>query len=53
MVRGAFARFRHVHQFTRRDRGTLMVDVFDYTSPLGPLGSIADVLFLRRYMTHP
>lgn len=28
-----------------------MIDVFDYTSPLGPLGSLADLLFLRRYMT--
>jgi hypothetical protein len=30
--------------------GTDMVDVFDYTSPLGPLGRLADGLFLRRYM---
>jgi hypothetical protein len=28
-----------------------MVDIFDYTSPLGPLGSVADHLFLWRYMT--
>ncbi len=51
MVRGAFARFRHEHQFLAVEGGTEMVDVFDYTSPLGPLGRLADGLFLRRYMT--
>ena len=51
MVRGAFARFRHEHQFLAVEGGTEMVDIFDYTSPLGPLGRLADGLFLRRYMT--
>ena len=51
MVRGAFARFRHEHQFPAVEGGTEMVDIFDYTSPLGPLGRVADGLFLRRYMT--
>jgi len=51
MVRGAFRRFRHEHQFLAVEGGTEMVDVFDYTSPLGPLGRLADGLFLRRYMT--
>jgi ligand-binding SRPBCC domain-containing protein len=51
MVRGAFARFRHEHQFLSVPDGTDMVDIFDYTSPLGPLGRLADRLFLRRYMT--
>jgi len=51
MVRGAFARFRHEHQFLSVPDGTEMVDIFDYTSPLGPLGRLADGLFLRRYMT--
>ena len=51
MVRGAFARFRHEHQFIAVEGGTEMVDIFDYASPLGPLGRLADALFLRRYMT--
>ena len=51
MVRGAFRRFRHEHQFRAVEDGTEMVDIFDYTSPLGPLGKLADLLFLRRYMT--
>ncbi len=51
MVRGAFRRFRHEHQFLAVERGTEMVDIFDYTSPLGPLGRLADRLFLRQYMS--
>lgn len=51
MVRGAFRRFRHEHQFLSVPDGTDLVDIFDYTSPLGPLGRLADGLFLRRYMT--
>jgi ligand-binding SRPBCC domain-containing protein len=51
MVRGAFARFRHEHQFLAVEGGTEIVDTFDYTSPLGPLGRLADWLFLRHYMT--
>lgn len=51
MVRGAFQRFYHVHEFIPQQDGTLMIDRFDYTSPLGILGTIADKLFLERYMT--
>jgi ligand-binding SRPBCC domain-containing protein len=51
MVRGAFRRLRHEHQFLATEAGTEIVDTFDYTSPLGPLGWAADRLFLRRYMT--
>lgn len=50
MVRGAFARFDHDHWFAEADGVTTMRDVFDYTSPLGPLGRLADVLFLAAYL---
>jgi ligand-binding SRPBCC domain-containing protein len=50
MVSGAFKSFRHEHIFEPSGDATLMVDVFDYESPLGPFGRLADVLFLRRYM---
>ncbi|OPH60346.1 cell division protein [Paenibacillus ferrarius] len=49
-VRGAFKRFRHTHEFYTTENGTQMIDVFDYTSPMGWLGKLADVLFLQRYM---
>ena len=51
MVSGAFQRFDHDHNFERDDQHTIMRDIFDYTSPLGFLGQIADRLFLIRYMT--
>ena len=51
MVHGAFARFTHEHRFEPMPDGTRVVDVFDYASPLGPLGWLADALFLEAYMT--
>jgi ligand-binding SRPBCC domain-containing protein len=51
MVSGAFNSLRHEHLFKKAGDGTLMLDVFEYESPLGPLGRLADVVFLRRYMT--
>ncbi|MEY2557637.1 MAG: hypothetical protein QOE34_1062 [Verrucomicrobiota bacterium] len=51
LVRGIFRRFDHDHFFAAADGGTIMRDVFDYQSPLGLLGRIADTLFLTRYMT--
>lgn len=53
MQNGAFKRFDHEHIFsTLADGKTLMEDVFDYDSPLGWLGKIADVLFLEQYLCH-
>lgn len=50
MIQGAFKRFRHEHHFSQIKDKTVMKDVFDYTSPLGVLGTCADYLFLERYM---
>ncbi|MEM1227684.1 MAG: SRPBCC family protein [Planctomycetota bacterium] len=50
MVKGAFSRFDHDHHFAPSDVGTIMTDVFDFTSPLGLLGRIADALFVTRHM---
>lgn len=55
-VRGAFSRFDHDHYFLPDETapdgkgGTIMRDVFNYTAPLGPLGRLADRLFLERHM---
>lgn len=52
MVRGAFRSLSHMHTFEAMpDGGTIMRDVLEFTSPLGPLGLLADRLFLTRYMT--
>lgn len=50
MEKGAFKRFYHVHEFIEKQTGTLMVDTFDYTSPFGIIGRLADRLFLEQYM---
>lgn len=50
MVRGAFASLQHLHEFLPQDGGTLMRDTLRWRSPLGLLGSLADVLVLRRHL---
>ena len=52
MQRGPFGRWHHSHRFESRDGGTLMVDDVDFASPFGPLGSLVDAVFLRRYMAN-
>jgi ligand-binding SRPBCC domain-containing protein len=47
---GAFAAMAHRHVFEEKNGQTIMTDVFYYQSPLGILGRLADVLFLKRYM---
>lgn len=53
MVSGAFHSFTHTHTFTETETEgtTTMKDVFDYKSPFGILGWLADSLFLKEYMT--
>lgn len=51
MVKGAFSSFTHTHQFKEEKGGTTMIDTFEYKSPFGPIGMIADKLFLEKYMT--
>ncbi len=50
MVKGAFKRFRHEHHFSEKDGITMLIDIFDYTSPFGPFGQLFDVLILKNYM---
>jgi ligand-binding SRPBCC domain-containing protein len=52
LVKGAFKDFKHEHFFEKQgENTTLMKDIFDYSSPLGVLGNLADFLFLKNYMT--
>ena len=50
MISGAFSRFKHQHHFEDLNGKTLMKDVFDYKSPLGILGKLADKMFLENYL---
>ncbi len=45
---GPYALWRHTHEFEDRGASTLMRDVVDYSEPLGPIGTLAHVLFVRR-----
>jgi ligand-binding SRPBCC domain-containing protein len=50
MVRGAFRRIVHDHYFEPVAGGTRMRDVFDFTAPMGPLGTLVDKLVLTAYL---
>lgn len=52
MISGAFKSFKHEHFFSYNENVTTLVDVLEYTSPLGILGKIVDRLFLKKYMTN-
>lgn len=50
MVDGPFAEQIHDHYFVPVSTGTQMVDVFQFSSPFGVLGTIVDRLYLERYL---
>ncbi len=50
MVAGAFKRFDHDHFFEHISGQTRIKDVFDYDSPLGILGKIADALLVEKHL---
>ena len=49
-TKGIFKSFRHEHLFEETEKGTLMVDKFEYESPLGFLGRLMDWLIIKNYM---
>ncbi len=50
MVKGPFKFIKHTHTFETQNCGTLMTDVFNFQSPFGILGFIADRLILTAYL---
>ena len=50
MVKGAFKSFRHEHYFSQKEEFVIVKDIFEYKSPLGILGKVADFMFLKNYM---
>lgn len=50
MTKGAFRSLEHDHFFQPQPGGTLMVDVLSFAAPLGPLGWVAERLFLSRHL---
>jgi len=50
MVKGPFHNMKHTHIFHVSQGYTVMIDEFEYTSPLGILGKLVDTIFLESYM---
>ena len=50
MVTGAFKSFKHQHLFYSQNDGTLMIDIFEFESPFGIFGNLANLLFLKNYL---
>lgn len=51
MIKGSFKRFKHSHYFEYKEGGTLMIDLFDFNSPLGIIGKFVDKYIMTDYMT--
>ena len=52
MVKGIFKSLKHEHLFSEENGITTMVDLFYFEAPLGLLGKLANILVLKKYMTH-
>ncbi len=50
MTEGAFKSLKHLHEFEAAPNGTLMRDTLEWKAPLGPVGSIANLLVLGRHL---
>jgi len=50
MQDGIFRHLDHDHYFAQTTLGTRMRDIFDYSSPLGLLGCVANKLFVTRHI---
>ena len=50
MTKGMFKSFVHDHFFVAIDDGTLMRDELRFAAPLGMLGTIAEIILLKRYL---
>lgn len=50
MTRGAFKSLLHQHLFCETADGTLMADVLEFEAPLGPVGWLAERVFLASYI---
>ncbi len=51
MITGTFKYMKHRHEFEQKRNHTIMIDYFDFKSPLGFVGNLVDMLFLEKYMT--
>jgi ligand-binding SRPBCC domain-containing protein len=47
-LKGPYRLWEHTHTFIQTDKGVLMKDEVKYQLPLGPLGSLAHALLVRK-----
>ncbi len=47
---GPYAFWHHKHFFEKTDNGVKMTDIVDYGLPLGPLGELANVLYVKKQL---
>lgn len=50
MIKGAFKKIQHRHEFAQNGEFTIMKDHFDFEAPMGIVGKIASRLVLLNYM---
>jgi ligand-binding SRPBCC domain-containing protein len=50
MIKGDFKSFEHQHFFKPTDNGTLIIDIINYETPYGWLGSLVNKFFLNSYL---
>jgi len=48
---GPYSLWHHKHFIHEEENGVLMEDIVDYKLPLGPLGRMAQALFVKRQLT--
>jgi ligand-binding SRPBCC domain-containing protein len=49
-VEGDFKYMKHEHVFKPCDNGTIMIDLFSFDSPYGPIGRAVNRFFLKNYL---
>jgi len=50
MVEGDFKSFRHQHHFKQIDNGIFMIDIVDFETPYGKIGSLVNSIYLSKYL---
>lgn len=50
MLEGAFKSMKHQHIFKVKKEDTLMIDIFEFESPLGIIGKMFSKFFLKSYL---
>jgi ligand-binding SRPBCC domain-containing protein len=47
---GDFKMMKHEHHFKACNNGTIMIDLFHFETPYGPVGKFLSQVYLKRYM---